>query len=165
MITIMKLNHTTHGHSFIQNDHLQQTWQRLIWLSLFKYWLSTLHTIFLYLDCLVQDCSISCVLAMEILQSCTEPSIWSHVNSSPQSAAYMHRSTTSALVLVMDCLPVQRQAITWTNTELLSIGPLQRHFSVILIKRLFFIQKNASENFICEMAAILSRKRQVNQDV
>ena len=30
-----------------------------------------------YIDGLVQDCSISIALAMEILQSCTKPSIWS----------------------------------------------------------------------------------------
>ena len=28
------------------------------------------------MDGLVQDCSISSVLAMELLQSCTKPSIW-----------------------------------------------------------------------------------------
>ena len=31
-----------------------------------------------YIDASGQDCSISSALAMEILQSCTEPSIWAH---------------------------------------------------------------------------------------
>ena len=32
--------------------------------------------IYIYIDGLVQDCNISSVLAMEILQSCTKPSIY-----------------------------------------------------------------------------------------
>ena len=30
----------------------------------------------LHIDCLVQDCSNSCALTLELLQSCTNPSIW-----------------------------------------------------------------------------------------
>ena len=36
----------------------------------------------LYIDDLVQDFSISSALAMEILQSCTKPSIWGSIYAS-----------------------------------------------------------------------------------
>ena len=51
-------------------------------------------------------------------------------NSSPPSAAYIRQWIGSALVQIMAC----RQAITWANTGLLSIGILGRNFSEILIK-------------------------------
>ena len=51
---------------------------------------------------------------------------------------------------------IRRQAIIWTDTGLLSIGPLGTKFSENLIKIQFFIYKNASENIACEMAAIFS---------
>ena len=57
--------------------------------------------------------------------------------------------------------PIWNQAIIWTNAELLSIGPLGTNFDDILIKTLFFIQENASENIVCEIAAILTRGRWV----
>ena len=45
----------------------------------------------------------------------------------------------------------------------LSIGPLGTNFSEILIKKTkVFIHENASENIVCETAAILSRGRWVN---
>ena len=44
------------------------------------------------------------------------------LNSSPPSAAYMRRWTWSSLVQIM--LPVKRQAITWSNANLLWIGTL-----------------------------------------
>ena len=53
--------------------------------------------------------------------------------------------------------PIQRQAIIWTNAGLLSIGHLGTIFSEILI------HEHASENVVCEMAAILSRGRWVNK--
>ena len=58
--------------------------------------------------------------------------------------------------------PIRCQAIIYTNAGLLSIGPLGTNFSEILIKIHFFIYENASENNVCEMAAILSRGRCVN---
>ena len=49
--------------------------------------------------------------------------------------------------------PGRRQAIIWTNAEILLIGTLGTNFSEILSKiHTFFIQENASEN-VCEMAA------------
>ena len=67
-------------------------------------------------------------------------------NSSPHGAAYMHQWIVSALVQIMAC----RQAIIWTNAWLLSIGPLVKIFSEI--------HKNASENIVYKMAAILSKR-------
>ena len=52
---------------------------------------------------------------------------------------------------------MQRQAMIWTSARLLSIGPLGTNFSEILIKtQKTFIHENASENFICEKATIIS---------
>ena len=50
---------------------------------------------------------------------------------------------------------LQRQAITWTNADLLSIGPLETNFNEILSQgSIIFIQENAFENVVCKMAAI-----------
>ena len=55
-------------------------------------------------------------------------------------------------------MPVQRQAIIWTNADLLSIGPLGTKFSDILIKiQNFSLMKMCLKNGVCEMVAILSR--------
>ena len=48
--------------------------------------------------------------------------------------------------------PGGRQAIIWTIAGKLLIGPLGTNFSEILIE--IFIQENAFENVICEMASI-----------
>ena len=47
--------------------------------------------------------------------------------------------------------PIQHQAIIWTDTDLLSIGPLQTNFSEILIEIYTFhsIQENAFGKVIC----------------
>ena len=56
--------------------------------------------------------------------------------------------------------PIQRQAIIQTNAGLLSVAPLGTNLSEILIKNTKrFIDKNASENIVCEMMAILSKGR------
>ena len=51
-----------------------------------------------------------------------------------------------------------RQAIIWTNAGILSIRTLGTNFSEISseIHIFFFIQENAFENIVCEMAVILS---------
>ena len=43
------------------------------------------YSILEYIDGLVQDCSISSALAMEILQSCTEPYVFSKATISADS--------------------------------------------------------------------------------
>ena len=53
--------------------------------------------------------------------------------------------------------PGRRQAIIWTNAGILLIGPLGTNFSEISVEILIFIQENALESVVCEMAAILSR--------
>ena len=56
-----------------------------------------------------------------------------------------------------------RQAIIWTNVGILSIGPLGKNFSEILIRiQRFFIQENSFENAVWKMAAILSQPQCVN---
>ena len=54
--------------------------------------------------------------------------------------------------------PGRRQAIIWTNAGILLIGPLEPNFSEIFLKTSYnFIQGNAIENVVCEIAPILSR--------
>ena len=50
--------------------------------------------------------------------------------------------------------PGRRQAIILTNAGILLMGPLG-----IKIRGVFFNQRNAFENVVCEMAAILSKER------
>ena len=60
--------------------------------------------------------------------------------------------------------PDRRQAIIWTNAEILLIGPLGTNFSEILIEIITFsFKKNAFESVVCETAAILSRPQCVNK--
>ena len=59
--------------------------------------------------------------------------------------------------------PVWHQAISWTNTDLLSIRPLGTNFSEIQFEiKKKFINENAFENVICKMATILSRGMSLN---
>ena len=53
--------------------------------------------------------------------------------------------------------PGRRQAIIWTNVGILLIGPLGTNFNEINRNSYIFIQANALENVVCEMASILSR--------
>ena len=54
--------------------------------------------------------------------------------------------------------PVWRQAIIWTNAGILLIGPLGANFSDIFNQNSkIFIQENALENGVSEMASILSQ--------
>ena len=62
-----------------------------------------------YIDGLAQDCSNSSALAMELLQSCTKPSI---------CVCAVVKGSRNCM------LPVRCQAITRTSAGLLSIGPL-----------------------------------------
>ena len=55
--------------------------------------------------------------------------------------------------------PDRRQAITWTKDDFLTIGALGTNFSENWIEIRTFSLKNAFENVVCEMAAILSRRR------
>ena len=86
-----------------------------------------------------------------------------NVNSSPHSAAYMHRWIGSALLQIMVCClfgtkPLSEQKFRYSQE--LSPGPLvyrnklQWNFNQ---NGKLFIHGNASEYIVCEMAAILSR--------
>ena len=59
---------------------------------------------------------------------------------------------------ISSALVIQGQAIIQINAWLLSIGPLGTNCSEIAIK-ILFTYENASENIVCEMAAILSKGR------
>ena len=58
--------------------------------------------------------------------------------------------------------PGRRQAIIWTNAGILLIGPLGTNFNEVNRNSYIFIQENAPENVVCEMASILSRPQCVN---
>ena len=53
-----------------------------------------------HINDLVQDCSISSALAMEILQSCSKPSIFSHVSPSPQKGDTPSVATANLSALI-----------------------------------------------------------------
>ena len=104
----------------------------------------------------MQDSSNSSMLAMELLQSCTEPSIWSFIICIKQRFTVSRISilwVNKHLVLTHwgrvthICVnkltttgsdnglsPGRCQAIIWTNSGILLIGPLGTNFSEILIK-------------------------------
>ena len=58
--------------------------------------------------------------------------------------------------------PGRRQAIIWTNSGILLIGPLGTNFRNFNRNSNIFIQENALENVVCEMSSILSRSQCVN---
>ena len=60
-------------------------------------------------------------------------------------------------------VPNGAQAITWTNVDVLPIGPIGTHCSEIWIEIvIFFIHKNWYGNVVWKMSAILSRPQHVN---
>ena len=59
--------------------------------------------------------------------------------------------------------PGRRQAIIWTNAGILSIEPLGTDFTEIFFQISYiFIQEDVFEQYVCKMAAILSRPQWVN---
>ena len=59
--------------------------------------------------------------------------------------------------------PIRCQAIIWTNAGILLIRPLGTKFREILTEtHAFPFKKNAFENVVCKMAAILFRPQGVN---
>ena len=54
-------------------------------------------------------------------------------------------------------MSVWRQAIIWTNSDLLSIGPIKTNFNEIRLTIQSF-SFNAFENVVCEMEAMSSRR-------
>ena len=62
-------------------------------------------------------------------------------------------------------LPGRCQAVTWSNADLLLIGPLGTNFSEIFNwNSNISIQGNVLENDVCKLAAILSRGKWVNRE-
>ena len=88
-----------------------------------------------HIDGLVQDCRISIALAMEILQSCTKPSIWLDLIITHWGRV-THICVGKLTNIGSDngLSPGRHQAITWTNAGILLIGPLETKFNEILIK-------------------------------
>ena len=64
---------------------------------------------------------------------------------------YMCQWTSSPLVELLVCyLRIWWQAITWTNADLLSFGPLGAKLSEILTNYKTFHSRNVFENVVCE---------------
>ena len=76
-----------------------------------------------HIDGMVQHCSISSALAMEMLQSCTQPSVYASLN-------------LDIFAPVDGFTTVRRQAITGNNKGSLSIPPLETLFRENIDKKL-----------------------------
>ena len=59
----------------------------------------------------------------------------------------------------------RRRAIIWTNAGILLIRSLGIHFSEIQSKSIIFIQDNAFENAVCQMAFVYSQPQCVKMEV
>ena len=97
-------------------------------------------------------------------------SVWLFIhagfNSSPPSASYMLQWTGSALVQIMACHLFSIEPFSWSHylnqCWLIVNWTLRNKLQWNLNRNTkLFTHKNASENDVCEMAAILSRERRV----
>ena len=74
------------------------------------------------------------------------------------SAAYMLHWIGPALIQIMACRPFGVNPLTIPNDRPLAIEPLRKIFTRNFKQNTkLFINKNASENIVCEMVVILSR--------
>ena len=97
-----------------------------------------------HLEGLVQNCSNSSALAMELLQYCTKPSIWRALPvHEPYEAVslthwgwVMHICVCNLTIIGSDkgLSPGWCQVIIWPNAGILSIGPIGTNFSEILVE-------------------------------
>ena len=119
-----------------------------IYLSLSIFTRSSMNTLGpgeAYIDGLVEDCSNSSALAMELLQSCTKPSI--------RIRNICHHFSGYGL------WPVRRHAITCNDFKLLSVltPALFTKLSETWVKMQVLIQENVFENSLCKISVILLR--------
>ena len=87
---------------------------------------------------------------------------WIIFNSSPSSSTYMRQWIRPALVQIIACRQFGAKTLCkpiWVIVNWTLRNKLQWNFS---INWKIFIRKNASDNIVCEMVAILSRGRWVN---
>ena len=82
-------------------------------------------------------------------------------NSSPPVVTYMCQWIGSALVQIMACRLFGAKPLSKPMLGYCQLDP-QENFSNFNQNTTLFIHENASENIVCEMAAILSRGRWVN---
>ena len=81
-----------------------------------------------------------------------------NVNSSPPRAAYMSQWTGSALVPIMVCRLFGAKSLSEPMTCYCHIDPREQRQWNVNKKTELLIHENISENIVCEMAAILSRR-------
>ena len=91
-----------------------------------------------------------------------------HGSSSTHWGRVTHIYVSKIIIIGSDngLLLGRRQAIIWTNAEILLIGPLGINFSDILIEiNILFIQGNAFENVVYKKASISSQPQWVNNNL
>ena len=119
-----------------------------------------------YTSCISYELLYYCIKLLLIIgRLVLNEQVLKHVNSSPPSAVYIRQWTASSSVQVIGLSPIRRQAITWTNAALLSIGLMGKKFSEIGIGILSFSFKKVHlKRSSAKTAAILSRERWVKQE-
>ena len=81
--------------------------------------------------------------------------------SSPPSAAYMRQWIRSALVQIMACRLFGAKPLFKPMLSYCQLDPKEQTSLIFNRNTNLFINQNASENIVCEMATILSRGRWV----
>ena len=79
------------------------------------------------------------------------------VNSSPPNAAYMHQWIVSALLQIMACRLYGAKPLSEPMLDYYQLNPGNNFQWNSNQNTKFFSHKNASENIVCKMAAILSK--------
>ena len=83
-------------------------------------------------------------------------------NSSPTTAAYMHQWIKSVLVQIMACRLFGAKPLSEPMLGYCQLNPLNKIQWIFNRNTNLFIHENASQNIVCQKAAILSRGRWVN---
>ena len=65
-------------HTDLKITPLSSSWSKQRWIIVFFIYIIMMREVY-YVNGLAQDCSISIAYALEILQSCTKPSMYSHL--------------------------------------------------------------------------------------
>ena len=86
------------------------------------------------------------------------------VNSLRPSDAYMHRQPRTSLVQTMICCLFSAKPLSEPVLEYCLVDPWEQTSVKFYSKLKIFIQENAFENVVCEVAAILSQPQCVKQN-
>ena len=107
-----------------------------------------------HIDGFAQDCSNSIASALELLQSCTNASIY-YTFYLIESDWRIYAPVYWIFIGVGNGWAlVRHQATNWINVDLFSIKTIETIVSNFTIKTKIFIQENTFENVVLNMAAI-----------